>query len=116
MIFNYNQWFPRFPRYSIIISGSQDSHNIFKWIATQRSLGNASILYVTWKLYFSDPVGYIGCVFVKRIMRTAVRFSELAYFRHLSLWLARFLHGNLKKTKKKKSSCLIFKLSKTHYD
>src|SRR6218665_2852414 len=30
-------------RYSIVFSGSRDSHDIYKWVATQRSLGTAEL-------------------------------------------------------------------------
>src|SRR6218665_2530450 len=32
-------------RYSILYSGSRDSHDIYKWVATQRSLGTPGIVH-----------------------------------------------------------------------
>jgi len=32
--------------YSILFSGSRDSHDIYKWVATQRSLGTPALDYV----------------------------------------------------------------------
>jgi len=34
---------------SILFSGSRDSHDIYKWVATQRSLGYAALVFdILW--------------------------------------------------------------------
>jgi len=43
-------------RYSIVFSGSRDSHDIYKWVATKRNLGTAGLglSLMLWRLRFRE--------------------------------------------------------------